>query len=262
MINPHGGKLVQRVFDAKEREKIIEQIEEFPKLEISEDTALDVENIAEGVFSPLEGFQGREDFVYVLDEMRLSSDFPWTIPIILDVEKDFDIDEGEDLILFHKKPLALVHIEEKFEFSKKELAQKVFKTKKSSHPAISKIKKMKETLLGGKLTLIEKLENPFVSHTLKPLETRILFKEKGWRDVVGFQTRNIPHIGHEYMQKTALTFVDGIFINPIIGEKKRGDFRDEVILKAYDALIDHYYLKDSAVLSVLRTEMRYAGPRE
>ncbi|MFQ6089532.1 MAG: sulfate adenylyltransferase [Candidatus Methanofastidiosia archaeon] len=262
MITPHGGKLVQRVFDAKEREKIIEQIEEFPKLEISEDTALDVENIAEGVFSPLKGFLCREDFLYVLDEMRLSSDLPWTIPITLDVEKGFDIDEGGDLILFHKKPLALMHIEEKFGFSKKELAQKVFKTKKSSHPAILKIGKMKEMLLGGKLTLIEKLENPFSSHTLKPLETRVLFKEKGWRDVAGFQTRNIPHMGHEYMQKTALNFVDGIFINPIIGGKKRGDFRDEVILEAYDALINHYYLKESAVLSVLRTEMRYAGPRE
>jgi sulfate adenylyltransferase len=102
----------------------------------------------------------------------------------------------------------------------------------------------------------------FSEYTLSPKETRILFKEKGWKEVVAFQTRNPPHIGHEYVQKTALTFTDGLFINPIIGKKKAGDFRDEVILASYDALIKHYYLKERAVMSILRTSMKYAGPRE
>ena len=121
---------------------------------------------------------------------------------------------------------------------------------------------MGDLLVGGKITLVREMETPFSKYNLRPVETRVLFKEKGWRTVVGFQTRNAPHLGHEYVQKTALTFVDGVFINPVIGRKKRGDFRDEVILEAYNVLIEHYYLKDRAVMSILPFEMRYAGPRE
>jgi sulfate adenylyltransferase len=121
---------------------------------------------------------------------------------------------------------------------------------------------MGDVLLGGKITLVGESDDPFASYSLGPAETRILFREKGWRSVVGFQTRNVPHLGHEYLQKTALTFSDGLFINPVIGKKKPGDFLDEVILKSYEELIRHYYLRERAVLAVLKTEMRYAGPRE
>jgi len=124
------------------------------------------------------------------------------------------------------------------------------------------VKNMKEVLLGGKIDLIQVSPTPFDKYKLEPLETRILFKEKSWRTVVGFQTRNTPHIGHEYVQKTALTFTDGVFVNPVIGRKKKGDFKDEVILASYDELIRNYYLKERAVVAILQMEMRYAGPRE
>ncbi len=110
--------------------------------------------------------------------------------------------------------------------------------------------------------MFEDVENPFERYTLSPAETRVLFKEKGWKTIVGFQTRNAPHIGHEYIQKSALAFIDGVFVNPVVGKKKQGDFKDEVIVEAYKSLIDNYYQKDTAVMSVLRYEMKYAGPRE
>jgi len=121
---------------------------------------------------------------------------------------------------------------------------------------------MNESIIGGKITLLENEQREFDNYNLTPKETRFLFKEKGWKEIVAFQTRNPPHIGHEYVQKTALTFVDGIFINPIIGKKKTGDFKDEVILSSYETLMQHYYLKQRAVMSILRTSMKYAGPRE
>ena len=156
----------------------------------------------------------------------------------------------------------MFEIEDIYAYDKKEAAQHIFKTTDAEHPGVKKLYAMGDFLMGGKVTLVKEGRSPFEKYLLYPKETRVLFKEKGWRDIVAFQTRNPPHIGHEYVQKAALTFVDGIFINPIMGRKKKGDFKDEVILNSYKALIDHYYLRERAVLAVLQTEMRYAGPRE
>ncbi len=252
---PHGGKLIYRVNEEK-------NIDGMERIEISNDLAHDIENIAYGVFSPLEGFLCREDFENVLYNMRLSNDLPWTIPIVFDL-KNMELKEGDEIVLFAKNGMvATFEIEEIYGYDKKEYAEKVFKTTDVQHPGVKKIMEMSSKLAGGKIELVKRGDEEFEEYHLMPHETRILFKEKGWKEIVAFQTRNVPHLGHEYVQKTALTFVDGIFINPIIGKKKKGDFKDEVIIKAYDALIKHYYLKDRAVLSILRTEMRYAGPRE
>ena len=265
MISPHGGKLVDRVLTGKAREQAEEKAYGLPRLEVGDDLARDVENIARGVFSPLEGFLGREDYQSVLRSMRLANDVPWTIPIVLDVsEEEADrFREREDIALFHRgKPLAIMHLEEKYRYDKEEHARRVFGTTSRAHPGVAKLEGMGKVLLGGKIDLINAPQSRFGKYKLSPFETRVLFKEKGWRTVVGFQTRNVPHLGHEYVQKTALSFVDGIFINPLIGRKKRGDFKDEVILEAYATLIENYFLKDNAVLAILETEMRYAGPRE
>jgi len=265
VISPHGGKLVDRVLKGKAREQAEEKAYGLPRLEVGDDLARDVENIARGVFSPLEGFLGREDYQSVLRSMRLANDVPWTIPIVLDVsEEEADrFREREDIALFHRgKPLAIMHLEEKYRYDKEEHARRVFGTTSRAHPGVAKLERMEEVLLGGKIDLINPPQSRFGKYKLSPFETRVLFKEKSWRTVVGFQTRNVPHLGHEYVQKTALSFVDGIFINPLIGRKKRGDFKDEVILEAYATLIENYFLKDNAVLAILETEMRYAGPRE
>ena len=225
-----------------------------------------MENIAFGNFSPLEGFMGEGEYRNVLNHMRLSDDLPWPIPIVLDAEKEVakKLKIGQEVILRNESndPIALLHLEEKYEYNREEMAEKVFQTKDTAHPGVAKVRGMKDVLLAGKIDLIQESPTPFYNYKLKPIETRVLFKEKGWRTVVGFQTRNTPHIGHEYVQKTALTFTDGIFINPVIGRKKKGDFKDEVILASYDELIKHYYLKERAVVAILQMEMRYAGPRE
>jgi len=266
MIPPHGGKLVERVLKGAQREEALERVKCLPALEIDEELISDVENIATGVFSPLEGFMGRPDFRNVLREMRLSNDLPWTIPIVLDAsgQEARKFKEGEEVALTNAggRPVAILHLEEKYEYDKEDLAESVFLTRDKAHPGVAKVAGMKDVLLAGPVDLLEVSPTPFDRYKLSPKETRILFKEKGWKTVVGFQTRNTPHIGHEYVQKTALTFTDGIFVNPVIGRKKKGDFKDEVILASYDELIRNYYLKERAVMAILQMEMRYAGPRE
>lgn len=262
---PHGNTLVNRVASKKLKNTVIDHINEYTKLNVSLSLACDVENIAFGVYSPLEGFMDSADYYYVLDNMRLSNDIPWTIPIILDVDKEYadNVDIGEEIILYYENtPLALLEVSDKYSWDKKEYAEKIFQTTDIKHPGVSRTMDKKDVLLGGKITLLNTIPTKFERYMLRPIETRILFREKGWRSIVGFQTRNVPHLGHEYVQKAALTFVDGLFINPLIGWKKKGDFKDEVIILAYEALLNNYLPRDSVVFSILRMEMRYAGPRE
>ncbi len=261
MSKPHGGKLINRLV-----KKEASDVAEIPKLEINTDLSEDVLNISNGVFSPLEGFLYDNDLESVVKEKRLADDTPWTIPILLDFDKQDikDLKEGDAVLLTNKENgvLAQLDIDEIYTYDKKTLAQEIYHTKDTDHPGVANVYNMKQLLIGGKITLLDSKTRQFDNYNLSPRETRFLFKEKGWREIVAFQTRNPPHIGHEYVQKTALTFVDGVLINPIIGRKKVGDFRDEVILSSYEALMKHYYLKERAVMSILRTSMKYAGPRE
>ncbi|RLF66748.1 MAG: sulfate adenylyltransferase [Thermoplasmata archaeon] len=264
---PHGGRLVERVLSEKRRLMALEEAKELQKIDISKETAVDVENIARGVFSPLEGFMTKNDYESVLETMRLEDDTPWTIPIVLDISKEDlkkkGIKEGDEIVLeYNGIPIAFMAIEEIYDWNKKYHAVKVFKTDDVNHPGVARTYGMKDRLIGGRIELINSVENPFERYTLWPKETRVLFKHKGWKTIAAFQTRNAPHMGHEYVQKTALTLTDGLFINPLIGRKKKGDFKDEAILKAYEVLIENYYPRDRVVLAILRTEMRYAGPRE
>ena len=261
MSKPHGGKLINRLV-----KKESSDVAELPKLEINTDLSEDVLNISKGVFSPLEGFLYDNDLESVVKEKRLADDTPWTIPILLDFDKQDikDLKEGDAVLLTNKENgvLAQLDIDEIYTYDKKTLAQAIYHTKDMDHPGVANVYNMKQLLIGGKITLLDSKTRQFDNYNLSPRETRFLFKEKGWREIVAFQTRNPPHIGHEYVQKTALTFVDGVLINPIIGRKKVGDFKDEVILSSYETLMKHYYLKERAVMSILRTSMKYAGPRE
>lgn len=266
MYKPHGGRLVNRVLNKQDQNKVSERLDKLYCLKLTEELTQDVFNIACGVYSPLQGFIGQEDFIHILDNRRLASGLAWTVPIVLDISQDEakEISKGDEICLLGQDEVkfALLHIKDIYEFDKQELALKVFGTTDIAHPGVAKVTKMKERLVEGEIDLINEPRHPFAQYTLKPVETRVLFKEKGWRDVAGFQTRNVPHLGHEYVQKTALAFTDGLFINPVIGKKKKGDFKDEVILDAYAALIRNYYLKEKAVLACLNIQMRYAGPRE
>ena len=266
MIQPHGGKLVDRVLKGKAKEEALARAGRLRRLVLDAELISDVENIATGVYSPLQGFLGEADLRSVLETSRLRSDDAWTIPIVLDVDRKTadGLKKGEEVLLASEngRPLAILHLEEKYGFDKGETAEKVFGTRDAAHPGVAKVIAMKDVLLAGPIDLIEVTPTPFDRWKLTPKETRVLFEAKGWRTVVGFQTRNTPHIGHEYVQKAALTFVDGLFINPVIGRKKKGDFKDEVILASYEEAIRRYYIKERTVMAILQMEMRYAGPKE
>lgn len=265
MITPHGGKLVSLKASEETRTKLLEEFTELQSIDVSNEIAQEIDNISYGVFSPLEGFLSQNDFDRVLKEGRLVNDLAWTIPIVLDVDKTElnGRSTGDDIgITLNGNPIAIIKIDELYSYNKSTFANLVFGTTDANHPAIEKINGMKETLVGGKLTFLNDIGNPYAEYTRTPQETRGLFQKKGWKTVVAFQTRNTPHLGHEYVQKTALSMVDGLFINPLIGKKKSGDFRDDVILESYKALMENYYPEATSTMSVLHTEMRYGGPKE
>ncbi|MFW9942653.1 MAG: sulfate adenylyltransferase [Candidatus Thorarchaeota archaeon] len=266
MIEPHGGTLINKELPRIEKERIMAEFNEYERIIVKPETLKVIKNIAFGVFSPLEGFMNENDYHYVLDTMYLESDIAWPFPITLDASKEElkNIKADDKIILTNDTnfPIALMNIESIYDYDKKEYAEKTYGTLDKNHPGVLRVFNYKEKLIGGEIFLINEPIPTFPDLDLKAVETRVLFKEKGWDRVVAFQTRNPPHLGHEYIQKAGLTYVDGLFINPVIGKKKKGDFLDIVIIEAYKALIKEYYPKNRVVLSTFETEMRYAGPKE
>ena len=266
MIEPHGGTLINKELPKFEKERILKEIDDFNKISVNSETVKVIKNISFGVFSPLEGFMNENDYHYVLDTMYLENNLAWSFPITLDAstEELKNLKPDDKIILTNEKgiAIALMTIESIYDYDKKEYAEKTYGTLDNMHPGVNEVYNYKEKLVGGEIFLIKEPEATFPDLDLKPIETRVLFKEKGWDRVVAFQTRNPPHLGHEYVQKAGLTYVDGLFINPVIGKKKKGDFLDEVIIESYKELIKEYYPKDRVVLSTFETEMRYAGPKE
>lgn len=268
MVIAHGGRLIERIYSEERRQSIIDQASEFIRLPINADLIKDVKNIAFGVFSPLEGFLCQDDFLNVIKQSRLSNDVAWTIPIVLDVDEQFttSIRPGDNILLVTEDddpiPVATMVVEDVYTYEKEPYVTSVFKTDDPAHPGVKNVLDKKDWLIGGKIDLITEIKTPFARYNLKPKETRLLFKKKGWNTIAAFQTRNPPHLGHEYVQKSALTVVDGLLINPVIGKKQPGDFTDEVILASYETLINTYYVKNTCVLTTFETEMHYAGPKE
>jgi len=266
MIQPHGGSLINKDLPKVEKERILRQVDDFETIQVNPQTLKIIKNIGFGVFSPLEGFLNENNYRYVLEHMYLENNVAWPFPIVLDVPErkanSLNVDDRIILVDSIGNPIALMDIEDIYGYDKKEYAKKVYGTLDRNHPGVDSVFNMKDKLIGGDIFLINEPKSIFPELDLKPIETRVLFKQKKWDRVVAFQTRNPPHLGHEYIQKAGLTYVDGLFINPVIGKKKVGDFLDEVIIKAYQVLIDEYYPKDRVVLSTFETEMRYAGPKE
>ena len=265
MPRPHGGKLINQLTRAAQIENRIQEAAELPKVSVNNELRIDLENIAVGLYSPLKGPLLKSDFDSVVPNGRLSNDVPWTIPILLDVSEEDagKFIQGDDIALScGGENFAILNVVDKYDWDKKSYCQNIYKTTEEEHPGVQKTQLMNPVLVGGTIEVFNETQGVFPQYRLKPEETRFLFKEKGWRSVAGFQTRNAPHIGHEYVQKTALSFVDGLFINPLIGKKKAGDFTDIVIIESYEALIKNYFLKNAAILVTLEMEMRYAGPRE
>ena len=256
---PHGGKLINRFTTRKNVDGLF-------SIEVSTDLRNDIENIADGTFSPLEGFMSQEDFESVIESGHLKNGLAWTIPIVLDVDEKTAAeikDSGEAVLKNNGDYFAVLNVDEVYSFDKSGMSKAVYQTDDIRHPGVARTLEMKDKLIGGKIEVIEKESaSSLRKYRMSPSETREEILRRGWKTVVGFQTRNVPHIAHEMLQKAALNIYDGLFLNPIIGKKKPGDFKDEVIIETYRTLLEKYYPKDRVMLVTLHTVMRYAGPRE
>lgn len=257
-IKAHGGKLVSRIAQKNTAGMF--------SISVSEDLANDVENIADGIFSPLEGFLVKADFDGVISKGRLANDLPWTVPIVLDVDKETAQkakDAGDVALKTTHGEFAVLHVGETYTFDKTKTSQVVYGTTDIAHPGVAKTNSMKEYLIGGKIDYTKRPgDDPIRKYRLTPTQTRQAFSDAGWKSIAAFQTRNPPHVAHEMLQKESFLSCDGVFVNPLIGKKKSGDFIDEVILESYIAMINNYYPKNRCSLATLHTEMRYAGPKE
>jgi len=266
-ISPHGGKLVNRILEGEKRQEAQKKAENLKSIKVSPRIVSDIELIAVGALSPIEGFMGKEDYDSVVGDMRLSNGLPWTIPVTLPVSAEVadEIEEGQEISILDQKGnlIAMLNLEEKFFYDKESEAKNVYRTTDSAHPGVSVVNSQGDVLLGGEINLVNRpTDVEFPNYRLEPAQTREIFKKKGWRRVVAFQTRNPIHRAHEYIQKCALEMVDGLLIHPIVGETKSDDIPAHLRIRCYEELLENYYPEDRSLLSVLPAAMRYAGPRE
>jgi sulfate adenylyltransferase len=267
LIRPHGGTLVNRVAADAARPAALAAAAALPAVRLTPVQYSDVFCIATGVFSPLTGFVGKADYTSILDTMRLANGAVWSIPVTLAVADDVARSIGSRSAIALEDPsgrvVATMEVTEQFGYDKEKEAAAVYRTKESAHPGVARVYAQGDVLLAGPITLLERpADESFASFRRDPVDTRRLFAERGWRRIVGFQTRNPVHRAHEYIQKAALEICDGLLLNPLVGETKSDDISAATRMASYQVLTEHYYPKDRVVLSVFPAAMRYAGPRE
>jgi sulfate adenylyltransferase len=266
LINPHGGALVNREVAGPERARLVEAAGEMPALRLGARAVSDLELIATGAYSPLEGFLCEDDYISVRDRMRLASGVAWSLPVTLSVtcEQAGHFGVGRDVALYQgERLLGVLHLAEKYRRDKEREAELVYRTTDAAHPGVRAIYGEGEWLLGGRVRLVNRPAGvAFKPYRKDPAETRELFRQRGWRRVVAFQTRNPVHRAHEYIQKCALEIADGLLLHPLVGETKSDDIPADVRVLSYETILNHYYPAARAVLAVLPAAMRYAGPRE
>jgi sulfate adenylyltransferase len=270
-IAAHGGRLVDRQVGAREVERRDSELADLPKLRPFGDDVYDAEKLGTGAYSPLEGFMGSAELESVLRTSRLPNGLPWPMPILLTPSGTENeavvraLRAGDAVALLDGKGafFALLHVEEKFQPDKGRLAQATYGTTDPLHPNVGDLSTTGSTAVAGKIDLLRRLELPTGARELTPLETRAEFDRRGWHHVAAYQCRNPPHTAHEYIQRLTLERedVDGLFIHPVVGRLKKGDYRPDVILEAYQVLVQNYYPPQRVMLSAFSIAMRYAGPK-
>jgi sulfate adenylyltransferase len=266
--NPaHGGKLIDLVVTGKDAKVLRDEASGLPIVKLNSRSLSDLELLAVGGFSPLEGFMTQADYKSVVDTMHLASGLPWSMPITLAVSNDeaASFKEGSNIALADEsgRVHATMEVREKFLYDKKVEAAKAYGTDDEKHPGVAALYTEGDTLLGGPVRVLEvPAHDDFHQYRLTPAQTRAAFAERNWRTIVGFQTRNPVHRAHEYIQKAAMEIVDGLLLHPLVGDTKSDDIPADVRMRCYEVLIENYYPLDRVVLSVNPAAMRYAGPRE
>lgn len=262
LVKPHGGFLVQQIDNS------LKNFEKYPHIQITDENYMDAEQIAIGAFSPLKGFMIQKDYQCVVDTMKLSDGTVWPLPIVLDIDEETKnkIDSAKKIILTDKKnnSIAIMNVSEIFIPEKEKSIKKIFGTLSDDHPGVVAFKSLKKYFIGGEITLLKRRESTYKAYELTPHETRNIFSERGWLKIVGFHTRNVMHRSHEFIQKESVKKVnaDGIFLQPVIGKKKSGDFEASVIIESYTKLMPVIYPDGKAVFATWASYSRYAGPRE
>jgi len=267
-IAPHGGDLVDLLVPEGRREATRAEAEHLPKLVVNARELSDLEMLTVGALSPLRGFVGEADYVSVLETMHLTNGLAWSIPVTLSLTDDDvkRIGAGGSVALLPWEagdPIAVVEVAEVFKRDRQKESVGVFGTEDLEHPGVQALHDAGDFCLAGTVRALALPEHDdFLPYRLTPAQTRAAFAERGWRTVVGFQTRNPIHRAHEYLQKCALEIVDGLLVHPLVGATKDDDVPADVRMRCYEALFEGYYPKDRAMVSVFPAAMRYAGPRE
>jgi sulfate adenylyltransferase len=264
-IEPHGGKLVDRRVTGEARKRLISEAGKLPRVNLLDWQVSDLDMIAVGAMSPITGFMGKADYESVVKDMRLANGTVWSLPVCLRVKRDVaeTIKSRAALHAPGGKLLAVMDVREKFEGDKKKEAKSVFSTAEAAHPGVARLYEAGETMLAGDVQVVDRPDSgEFRAYHFDPADLRAKFKERNWKTVVGFQTRNPIHRAHEYLIKCALEVVDGALVHPLVGATKSDDIPADVRMKCYVSLLEHYFPKDRAMLAVFPAAMRYAGPRE
>jgi sulfate adenylyltransferase len=267
-IAPHGGALVNLLASGDAAANLAAEAANLPKLVVNERELSDLEMLATGALSPLTGFQGENDYHGVLETMHLASGLAWAIPVVLSVGDDelHRVGGAEAIALCASEdaaPIAILRVTGQFKRDKHKEAVSVYRTDDLEHPGVKAMYEAGDTCLAGRLEVVALPgHDDFTNYRLTPSETREAFRERGWKTVVGFQTRNPIHRAHEYIQKCALEIVDGLLVHPLVGATKADDVPPAVRMQCYEALFSGYYPRDRAMISVFPAAMRYAGPRE
>lgn len=267
VIAAHGGQLVNRIATASEKEEFLGQAEKLPRVQLDERALSDLVMIAIGGFSPLTGFMEQADYEPVVESMRLANGLPWSIPIILSVTEEVaePLKEGSWVRLDDPrgKFVGILELTQKYRYNKAHEVTNVYGTDESKHPGVKVVYDSGPINLAGPIWLLERdPHRQFPKYQIDPADTRALFQAKGWRSVVGFQTRNPIHRAHEYIQKCALETVDGLLLHPLVGATKSDDIPADVRMRCYEIILEKYYPKDRVILAINPAAMRYAGPRE
>jgi len=266
-IAPHGGQLVNRIATPEQREEFLSKADFLPRVQLDDRAVSDLEMIAIGAFSPLTGFMNQEDYDRTVTEMRLANGVVWSIPITLSVAEEVasPLQEGGLIRLDNPagKFIGVLELTQKYHYDKTREAINVYRTDDANHPGVQVIYNQGSVHLAGDIWLLQRQAHPqFPAYQIDPAASRQMFRENGWKTIVGFQTRNPIHRAHEYIQKCALETVDALFLHPLVGATKDDDIPADVRMRCYEILLEHYYPHDRVILAINPAAMRYAGPRE
>ncbi len=266
-IEAHGGELINRIASETQRQEFLSQAEQLPSVQLDARATSDLELIAIGGFSPLKGFMEQQDYEQVVHKMHLANGLPWSVPVTLSVTEDVanPLDIGSLIRLNDPdgRFVGVLELTQKYAYDKKQEAIQVYRTDEDKHPGVKVVYEQGGINLAGPVWLLERHPHPlFPSYQIDPAQSRALFREKGWRTVVGFQTRNPIHRAHEYIQKCALETVDGLFLHPLVGATKSDDIPAHIRMRCYEIMMEHYFPQDRVTLAINPAAMRYAGPRE